>query len=56
MNCSSTQQLPELSAYIDFARNYVNPVITEQAGEELVAVGHICVQHGMWNANHEISK
>ncbi|KAJ3527176.1 hypothetical protein NMY22_g9884 [Coprinellus aureogranulatus] len=30
-------QLPELSAYIDFARNYVNPVITEQAGEELVA-------------------
>ncbi|KAF6751638.1 cell division control protein 54 [Ephemerocybe angulata] len=29
-------QLPELSAYIDYARNNVHPIITEHAGEELV--------------------
>ena len=31
------QPLSELSAYIDYARSKISPIITEQAGEELVS-------------------
>ena len=32
----SLQPLSELSAYIDYARSNISPIITEEAGEELV--------------------
>jgi len=33
----SSQPLSELSAYIDYARSKISPIITEEAGEELVS-------------------
>jgi DNA replication licensing factor MCM4 len=32
----SSQPLSELSAYIDYARSNISPIISEEAGEELV--------------------